>query len=119
MFFQLILDMRYDRQEMDDGCGRRHEAWLRAELASRRGYADAYRLRFAVFVLWVLLMAALVWWGVRLAAPAVLEFQENEQERLEAEDAGLRAAYDAEALYGLERSTMYNVQCTMEEGDAE
>ena len=103
MFFLLILDMRYDRQERNDGCGRRHEAWLRAELASRRGYADAYRLRFAVFVLWVLLMAALVWWGARLAAPAVLEFQENEQERLEAEDAGLRAAYDAEALYGLER----------------
>lgn len=94
------------------------EAWLRAELASRRGYADAYYWRFAVFVAWVLLMVFLVWWGVSLAWEPFCEFQAREQERLDAEYEGLEAAYHAEALHELERSTMYNVQGTMEEGDA-
>lgn len=91
--------MKQDSKTKKNG----REAWLRAELASRRGYADAYYWRFAVFIAWVLLMAGLVWLGVSLAWEPFCAYQAREQDRLDAEYEGLEAAYDAERLAELER----------------
>ena len=94
--------MKLDSKTKSDGRGHGREAWLRAEMASRRGYADAYYWRFAVFIAWVLLMAGLAWVGVCLAWEPFCAYQAREQERLDAEYEGLEAAYHAEALYCLE-----------------
>lgn len=101
--------MKQDSKTKKNG----REAWLRAELASRRGYADAYYWRFAVFIAWVLLMAFLVWWGVSLAWEPFCAYQAKAQAELDAEHEGLEAAYHEEALYCLE------VELDNMKGDAE
>lgn len=60
------------------------------------------------------LVAAVVFIGLCSCLPALAA-----DDAAEVEFEGLEAAYHEEAVYGLERSTMYNVQGTMEEGDGE
>lgn len=79
---------------------RNYLAW-REEMC-RRGEVSR-GLRFAVFVVWVAVLVALAWLGVCAAAPAFMEYQARVQEELDAEQEGLQAAYDAEALAELER----------------
>lgn len=69
------------------------------EEMSREG--DVARgLRFAVFALSTALVAVLVWIGLCHAVPVVLRYEAQEQERLQAEYAGLQDAYDAEMVEG-------------------
>lgn len=89
---------------------RNYLAWR--EEMNRRGEV-ARRLRFALFVLSTVAVAAVVWLGLCHAAPVVLRWEAQEQERLDAEFEGLQSAYDAEALAELER------ELDNREGDAE
>ena len=89
-----------------------NDNWLAFQEMCYRKSVVAYWLRFAVFSGSVMLVALLVWLCFCWAAPAVLRHEARVQAGLDAEQAGLEAAYDAEALYELERSTM-------EEGDGE
>ena len=73
------------------------------EEMTRRGEV-ARRLRFALFVLSTAAVAAVVWLGLCHAAPVVLRWEAQEQERLQAEYEGLQDAYDAELLREIERS---------------
>lgn len=66
----------------------------------RRREDVAYGLRFALFVISTVAVAAVVWLGLCHAAPVVLRFEAREQERLQAEYEGLQAEYDAEMVEG-------------------
>lgn len=72
-------------------------AWQ--EEVSRRAEV-ARRLRFAVFVLSMAVVAAAVWAAVTYGGEAVLRYEAREQERLQAEYEGLQDAYDAEMVEG-------------------
>ena len=89
-----------------------NENWLAFQEMCYRKSVVSYRLRMGVFVGSLALVLLLVWLACCWAAPAVLRHEARVQAGLDAEQAGLEAAYDAEALYELERSTM-------EEGDGE
>lgn len=80
---------------------RNYLAWR--EEMSRRGEVSR-GLRFAVFVVSVAVLVALAWLGVCAAAPVVLRWEAQEQERLQAEYEGLQDAYDEELLREIERS---------------
>ncbi len=75
-------------------------AWQ--EEVRRRGEV-ARRLRFALFVLSTVAVAAVVWIGLCHAAPAVLRYEAQEQERLDAEFEAQMDAADAELLREIER----------------
>lgn len=69
----------------------------------RRRAEVARRLRFALFVGSMALVAAAVWAAVTYGGEAVLRYEAQEQERLQAEYEGLQDGYDAALLNEIER----------------
>lgn len=74
--------------------------WIAFQVECERRARISYRLRFALFVISTVAVAAVVWLGLCHAAPVVLRFEAQEQERLQAEYEGLQAEYEAEMVEG-------------------
>lgn len=85
---------------MNENNNRNYLKWR--EEMTRRGEVSR-GIRFVVFVVSTAILVVLVMLGIRAAAPAFCAYQDRVQAELDAEDAGLRAAYDEAALYELER----------------
>lgn len=75
-------------------------AWQ--EEVSRRAEV-ARRLRFAVFVLSMAVVAAAVWAAVTYGGEAVLRYEAREQARMQDEVDALQDGYDAALLNEIER----------------
>lgn len=91
-----------------------HRNYLKFQAEMNRRGEVAYKLRFALFALSTLAVAALIWLGICHAAPTVLRHVVDEGARWDAEHEGLQEAYDAEAFDGLMRAAEQ-----LREGDAE